>query len=80
MPEATDTAGSKQGTNEGLQHRRINCALHFAGKKEAKTSLVEWHTADVDLHKDFHTYKLEWTPQSVRFFLDDDDIVSALCW
>ncbi|MDP6445510.1 MAG: glycoside hydrolase family 16 protein [Pirellulaceae bacterium] len=63
--------GGKDAIRQGLQHRQINCALHFAGKSERKTSLVEWHNANADLHKDFHTYKLEWTPKSIRFFLDD---------
>jgi beta-glucanase (GH16 family) len=63
--------GGKEGIRQGLQHRQINCALHYAGKNERKVSLVEWHNASIDLHKDFHIYKLDWTPQSMRFFLDE---------
>ncbi len=66
--------GGKEGTRQGLQHRRINAALHFAGKDEKKESLVCWHNANVDLHNDFHVYKLVWTPESMRFFLDDEEI------
>lgn len=63
--------GSKEGIAQGLQHRRINSALHFADGAAKKKSLVAWHNAQVDLHKDFHLYKVEWTPDSMVFRLDD---------
>ena len=61
--EDEDGEGSR-----GLQQRRINSALHYAGKNDQKTSLVTWHNATSDLHKGFHTYKVEWTPKSMKFF------------
>lgn len=65
--------GSKEGIAMGTQHRRINCALHFADQSESKKSLVNWYTAKTDLHRDFHRYRVEWTPKEMRFFLDDQE-------
>jgi len=62
--------GGKEGIAQGLQHRRINCALHFADLNERKTSRVAWLTAPADLHQDFHRYKISWTPRDMKFFLD----------
>lgn len=62
--------GSKEGIKAGLQHRKINCALHFAGSNEQKVSLVKWHDALVDLHLDFHLYRISWTPKLMEFYLD----------
>jgi len=44
--------GGKDGIAKGLQQRQINCALHFAGVDEKKTSLVKWFDAPADLHRD----------------------------
>ena len=63
--------GGKEGITAGLQQRRINCALHFAGAGEKKTTLDAWHDASVDLNRDYHVYKVSWTPQYLKFFLDD---------
>ena len=63
--------GGREGILQGLQHRRINCALHFSGRDEKKTSLVAWHQADVDLDAGFHVYQLQWTPNSMRCLLDN---------
>ncbi|MCA9189517.1 MAG: glycoside hydrolase family 16 protein [Pirellulaceae bacterium] len=63
--------GGKEGIEQGLQRRRINCALHFANAENVKESLVAWHNADVDLNDDYHIYKLVWTPARLEFFLDD---------
>ena len=65
--------GGKEGIRDGLQQRRINCALHYAGAGNRKKSLVRWYNARVDLDDNFHIYKLEWTPQSIRFLLDDEE-------
>ncbi|PAY18045.1 hypothetical protein CKO51_18805 [Rhodopirellula sp. SM50] len=68
--------GGKDAIAKGLQHRQINCALHFAGVGEQKTSLVEWYDAPVDLHLDYHLYKISWTPTHMKFFLDGKEFGS----
>lgn len=68
--------GGKDGIKTGLQHRKINCALHFAGINEEKTSLVQWFDAPEDLHLDYHLYKISWTPKHMKFFLDNKEFGS----
>lgn len=62
--------GHKDAIAAGTQHRTINCALHFSDEDEEKESLVKWFQSPVDLHKSFHLYRVDWTPQSLTFFLD----------
>jgi len=68
--------GGKVGIANGLQRRRINCALHYGGADGKYAMADAWHDADVDLNLDYHTYKLSWTPEHVRFYLDDVDFGS----
>ncbi|MEE3370011.1 MAG: family 16 glycosylhydrolase [Planctomycetota bacterium] len=68
--------GSKAGITAGLQRRQINCALHFAGAGQKKTSHVSWHDAPVDLNRDYHLYKVSWTPRHLKFFLDGNEFGS----
>lgn len=69
-------AGSKQGILEGLQNRKINSAIHFDtvddGAFDPGTYDYDagWLDAPVDLHLDYHLYKLEWTPTAVTAYLD----------
>ena len=63
--------GGKAGITAGLQRRQINCALHFADAGQKKTTLDAWYDAPADLNRDYHVYKVAWTPQHLKFFLDD---------
>lgn len=62
--------GSKEGIQQGLQNRKINAAIHYDNNG---TYLFDagWVDADVDLHLDYHLYKLEWTPSAVTAYLDN---------
>ncbi len=62
--------GSSQGIAEGLQQRKINCALHFSNAVGGYSNLVAWLDASVDLNLDYHLYKISWTPTDMTFFLD----------
>jgi beta-glucanase (GH16 family) len=62
--------GSKAGINEGLQRRKINCALHYSDAGDAYANSVAWLDAAVDLNLDYHLYKLSWTPTAMTFYLD----------
>ena len=68
--------GHKDAIKAGLQHRRINSALHFSNRDEEKESLVQWFDAPSDLHSDFHRYRLEWTPDKMSFLLDDEQFAT----
>ena len=63
--------GGKNGIAEGLQQRKINSAIHFAGADGNYGMADAWMDADVDLNLDYHLYKLSWTPQHVKCYLDD---------
>ena len=68
--------GGKQGIAEGLQQRKINCALHFAGLDGKYSFKDAWLDASTDLSKDFHRYRVSWTPEHMKFFLDDEEFGS----
>ena len=62
--------GAKEGIVKGLQQRRINCALHFSDADGERGSKQAWNDAKVDLNRDYHLYKVSWTPQHLKFYLD----------
>ena len=68
--------GGKEGIAQGLQRRRINCALHFSDAAGKYAMHDAWWNADVDLDADYHVYRVSWTPQDVTFFVDDVQFAS----
>ncbi|MBN2270616.1 MAG: glycoside hydrolase family 16 protein [Sedimentisphaerales bacterium] len=68
--------GSKAGIDKGLQRRKINCALHFAGANGRKGMHDAWLDAPVDLNLDYHLYKISWTPEYMKFYLDGVEFAS----
>ncbi|MEL6104876.1 MAG: glycoside hydrolase family 16 protein [Planctomycetota bacterium] len=68
--------GHKDAIAAGTQHRTINCALHFADEDDQQKSLVKWFQSPVDLHKSFHLYRVDWTPESLKFYLDGKEFGS----
>jgi beta-glucanase (GH16 family) len=63
--------GARSGIIEGKQQRRINSAIHYSNAAGDYIFAAEWYDAPIDLSQDYHLYKLEWTPDSVSFYLDD---------
>ena len=63
--------GSKDGISQGLQQKRINCALHFSDAGGQYANYVSWTNAPVDLSLDYHRYKMSWTQTNITFYLDD---------
>lgn len=63
--------GGKDGIAEGKQRRKINAAIHFSGANDEYEFETAWFDADVDLSADFHNYKVEWTAEHLKFYLDD---------
>ena len=51
-----------------------NFTLHWDGYGEAH-KYKSFETPNMDLHKGFHTYGVEWTENAYRFYIDD-----KLCW
>lgn len=62
--------GAKSGITDGKQQERINAAIHYSNATDAYEYAAEWVDAPVDLSQDYHLYKVEWTPNSLSFFLD----------
>ncbi|MBP6124832.1 MAG: family 16 glycosylhydrolase [Phycisphaerae bacterium] len=62
--------GSKEGIQQGLQNRKINAAIHYDNNGTYHFD-AGWVDADVDLHLDYHLYKLVWTPTEVTAYVDD---------
>lgn len=68
--------GAVAGIQNGTQNELINCAIHFSDAADATASQVQWinasdYIATNDLSAGFHRYKVEWTPTTLSFFLDD---------
>lgn len=62
--------GAKSGIADGKQQERINSAIHYSNAADEYEYAAEWLDAPVDLSKDYHLYKMEWTPDSLTFYLD----------
>ncbi len=63
--------GSKAGIDQGLQQRKINCALHYSDAGGTHGMFDAWTNAPVDLSLDYHRYRMSWTPTNISFYLDD---------
>jgi beta-glucanase (GH16 family) len=63
--------GSKSGIDEGLQQKKINCALHYSNAAGSHGMFAGWTNAPVDLTLDYHRYRMSWTPTNIAFYLDD---------
>jgi beta-glucanase (GH16 family) len=63
--------GSKAGIDQGLQQRKMNCALHYSDATGTHGMFDAWTNAPVDLSLDYHRYKMSWTPTTITFYLDD---------
>ncbi|MEI8040718.1 MAG: family 16 glycosylhydrolase [Verrucomicrobiota bacterium] len=63
--------GSKAGIEQGLQQRKMNCAIHYSDAGGAHGMFAAWTNAPVDLSLDYHLYKMSWTPTTISFYLDD---------
>lgn len=62
--------GGKDGIAQCLQRRKINCAIHFSDAAGKYGMDAAWLDADADLNLDYHLYRISWTPEHVKFYLD----------
>eukprot|EP00980_Cylindrotheca_fusiformis_P008175 scaffold1729_cov117-Cylindrotheca_fusiformis.AAC.13 len=75
--------GQGLAITEGVVNRRVISGAHWEFE-DRLAAYALWKTFNVDLNKDFHTYKLEWTPTSLSTYVDnikvwEMDIGSANC-
>jgi beta-glucanase (GH16 family) len=63
--------GSKDALNAGVGNQRISSASHWSKADGAHEFNVFYQDAAVDLSKDYHLYKMVWTPQFIKMYLDN---------
>jgi beta-glucanase (GH16 family) len=68
--------GSKDGLQEGVGNRRVSSAAHWSKADGGHEYNVFHTTAKVDLTKDYHLYKMVWTPKFIKMFLDNVEYYS----
>lgn len=62
-------AGLAAAIEAGIANRRIGAAVHWE-HEGAHASHEQEHVAPVDLHRDFHVYRMEWDPAFIRMSID----------
>ncbi len=63
--------GSKDALQEGVGNRRVSSAAHWSKADGSHDYNVFYQDAAVDLSKDYHLYKMVWTPQFIKMYLDN---------
>ncbi len=63
--------GRKDGFEAGVVNRRVVSAAHweFDGEHALNHTFTD---RPVDLHLDYHLFKMEWTPDYIRTYVDND--------
>ncbi len=49
----------------------IGGALHFGGPWPENTYLVDFYSPGTDFSADFHVFRVDWEPDSIRWYVDD---------
>jgi beta-glucanase (GH16 family) len=68
--------GSKDGLHEGVGNRRVSSAAHWSKADGGHEYNVFYTTSTVDLTKDYHLYKMVWTPKFIKMYLDNVEYYS----
>ncbi len=63
--------GSKDGLANGVGNRRVSSASHWSKADGSHAYNVFHQDAPVDLSKDYHLYKMVWTPQFIKMYVDN---------
>ncbi len=68
--------GSKQALKDSLGNRRVSSASHWSKADGAHDFNVFYKDAAVDLSADYHLYKMVWTRQFIKMYLDNVEYYS----
>lgn len=68
--------GSKEALAENLGNQRVSSASHWSKADGSHQYNVFYGDATVDLSKDYHLYKMVWTPQFIKMYLDNVEYYS----
>ena len=75
--------GQGLAIQEGLVNQRVVSAAHWDLEGQYAT-YAKWLDAPADLTKDFHIFRMEWTPEKIATYVDDQwiweiDITEEKC-
>ena len=68
--------GSKQALKDGLGNKRVSSASHWSKADGTHDFNVFYRDATVDLSADYHLYKMVWTKQFIKMYLDNVEYYS----
>ncbi len=69
-------AGAGTALSAGVGNKRISSAVHWSNASGGHEYISSSTTSAVDLSLDYHLYKLVWTPQSIKMYLDNVEYYS----
>ena len=68
--------GSKEALQMGYGNKRVSSAAHWSRADLSHEYNMSYQNAAVDLSLDYHTYKMVWTSQSIKMYLDNIEYYS----
>ena len=68
--------GSQQALKDSLGNKRVSSAAHWSKADGSHEFNVFYRDAPVDLSKDYHLYKMVWTPKFIKMYLDNVEYYS----
>jgi beta-glucanase (GH16 family) len=68
--------GSKEALKDSLGNRRVSSAAHWSKANGTHQFNVFYKDAPVDLSADYHLYKMVWTKESIKMYLDNVEYYS----
>ncbi len=68
--------GSKEALQMGYGNKRVSSAAHWSKADLTHEYNVSYQNAPVDLSLDYHLYKMVWTSQSIKMYLDNVEYYS----
>jgi len=69
-------------TGNGIAHASVHCGAYYFKLGNQPTSVIDV----LDMYNEYHTYAIEWTPEGIKAFVDDQhyftysDTNSELAW
>ena len=68
--------GSKEALKDSVGNLRVSSAAHWSKADGSHDYNVFYRTSPTDLSKDFHLYKMVWTPKFIKMYLDNVEYYS----
>ncbi len=68
--------GSKEALKDSVGNRRVSSAAHWSKADGSHEFNVFYKDAPADLSKDYHLYKMVWTRQFIKMYIDNVEYYS----